>query len=89
MVFDVRDSARSLVRARWFAIGGGLFAMAYGAAGFVDSFGMKGHQCTGYCYNEKAIGWLGGAANNNEDCYLAAKLMRALGAVYVEHQARV
>ncbi len=37
----------------------------------------------------EAIAWLGGAANNNEDCYLAAKLMRALGAVYVEHQARV
>ena len=27
----------------------------------------------------KAIAWLGGAANNNEDCYLGAKLMRALG----------
>jgi formate dehydrogenase major subunit len=37
----------------------------------------------------EAIAWLGGAANNNEDCYLAAKLMRALGVVYVEHQARV
>lgn len=37
----------------------------------------------------EAIAWLGGAANNNEDCYLAAKLTRALGMVYVEHQARV
>lgn len=37
----------------------------------------------------EAIAWLGGAANNNEDCYLAVKLMRALGLVYVEHQARV
>jgi len=37
----------------------------------------------------ETIAWLGGAANNNEDCYLGAKLMRALGVVYVEHQARV
>lgn len=37
----------------------------------------------------EAIAWLGGAANNNEDCYLAVKLMRALGVVYLEHQARV
>jgi formate dehydrogenase major subunit len=35
------------------------------------------------------IAWLGGAANNNEDCYLAAKLMRSLGVVWLEHQARV
>jgi len=37
----------------------------------------------------RAIAFLGGAANNNEDCYLASKLMRALGLVYVEHQARI
>ena len=37
----------------------------------------------------EAIAWLGGAANNNEDCYLAAKLTRSLGLAYVEHQARV
>lgn len=37
----------------------------------------------------EAIAWLGGAANNNEDCYLGAKLMRALGVVYLEHQARI
>lgn len=37
----------------------------------------------------RAIGWLGGAANNNEDCYLAVKLMRALGLVWIEHQARI
>lgn len=35
------------------------------------------------------IAFLGGAANNNEECYLAAKLSRALGLVYLEHQARV
>lgn len=37
----------------------------------------------------QAIGWLGGAANNNEDCYAAVKLMRALGVVWLEHQARI
>jgi predicted molibdopterin-dependent oxidoreductase YjgC len=35
------------------------------------------------------IAFLGGAANNNEDCYLAVKLMRALGLVRIEHQARI
>ncbi len=35
------------------------------------------------------IAFLGGAANNNEECYLVAKLSRALGLVYLEHQARV
>lgn len=35
------------------------------------------------------IAWLGGASTNNEDCYLAAKLTRALGFAYLEHQARV
>ncbi|MFH1021065.1 MAG: hypothetical protein V1782_10730 [Pseudomonadota bacterium] len=33
--------------------------------------------------------FMGGAANNNEECYLASKLNRALGVVYLEHQARV
>ncbi len=37
----------------------------------------------------EGIAWLGGAANNNEDCYLAIKFARALGMVYVEHQARI
>ena len=32
---------------------------------------------------------LGGAANNNEDCYLYTKLARALGVSYLEHQARI
>lgn len=35
------------------------------------------------------IAWLGGAANNSEDCYLAAKFARSLGIVYLEHQARI
>jgi len=37
----------------------------------------------------RAIAFLGGAANNNEECYLATKLARALGIVYLEHQARI
>jgi formate dehydrogenase major subunit len=35
------------------------------------------------------IAFLGGAANNDEESYLATKLMRALGLVYLEHQARI
>jgi formate dehydrogenase major subunit len=37
----------------------------------------------------QAIAFLGGAANNSEECYLAVKLSRALGIVNVEHQARI
>ena len=37
----------------------------------------------------QAIAWLGGAANNSEDCYMAVKLMRTLGLVWIEHQARI
>jgi formate dehydrogenase major subunit len=37
----------------------------------------------------QAIALLGGAANNSEECYLFAKLARAMGIVYLEHQARI
>jgi formate dehydrogenase major subunit len=37
----------------------------------------------------EAIASLGGAALDNEECYLLSKLMRALGIVYLEHQARI
>ncbi|MFH1921455.1 MAG: formate dehydrogenase-N subunit alpha [Planctomycetota bacterium] len=37
----------------------------------------------------EAIGCLGGAALDNEACYAFGKLARALGVVYLEHQARV
>jgi formate dehydrogenase major subunit len=37
----------------------------------------------------EALANIGGAALNNEECYLLAKLSRALGIVYVEHQARL
>lgn len=37
----------------------------------------------------EAIASLGSAIVNNEECYLIGKLMRALGVVYIEHQARI
>ena len=37
----------------------------------------------------EAIGNLGGAALDNEECYLISKAMRGLGLVYIEHQARI
>lgn len=37
----------------------------------------------------EAIGNLGGAALDNEECYLLQKLARAMGIVYLEHQARI
>lgn len=37
----------------------------------------------------EAIANLGGAAHDNEECYLLSKMSRALGLVYLEHQARI
>jgi formate dehydrogenase major subunit len=37
----------------------------------------------------EAIASLGGAALDNEECYVVDKLMRALGIVYLEQQARL
>ena len=37
----------------------------------------------------EAIASIGGAALNNEECYLITKLTRALGVVYFEHEARL
>lgn len=36
-----------------------------------------------------AIACLGGAALDNEECYLLSKMMRGLGVNYLEHQARL
>jgi len=36
-----------------------------------------------------AVGFLGGAQNTNEECYLISKLARLVGTVQVEHQARL
>ena len=40
------------------------------------------NRCTG-------IASFGGAAHDNEECYLLIKLLRALGMVNIEHQARI
>ena len=37
----------------------------------------------------EAVASLGGIHINNEECYLLVKAMRALGLVYLEHQARL
>jgi len=37
----------------------------------------------------EGLAWIGGASNNSEDCYLSSKVARALGVVYLEHQARI
>jgi len=45
---------------------------------------------SGFTVNRtEAIACLGGAALDNEECYLYSKLARALGIVYLEHQARI
>ena len=36
-----------------------------------------------------AIGFMGGAQNTNEECYIFQKAARLLGMAYVEHQARL
>lgn len=49
------------------------------------------HQENGLVVNRTdSIAYLGGAALDNEECYLVHKLMRAgLGLSYIEHQARI
>jgi len=37
----------------------------------------------------EGLACLGGAALDNEECYLLSKWMRSLGLVYIEHQARI
>jgi formate dehydrogenase major subunit len=37
----------------------------------------------------EGIALLGGSQNTNEECYLWVKAARALGLVYIEHQARI
>ena len=44
----------------------------------------------GYLVNRtEPIASLGGSAQNNEECYLISKAMRALGLVFIEHEARL
>jgi formate dehydrogenase major subunit len=37
----------------------------------------------------EGIAAMGGASLDNEECYLYTKLMRSLGIIYLEHQARI
>lgn len=37
----------------------------------------------------EAIASVGGASHDNEECQLLSKMLRALGLVYIEHQARI
>ena len=44
----------------------------------------------GYTVNRtEAIASVGGACMDNEECYLLVKMLRTMGLVYVEHQARI
>ena len=47
-----------------------------------DEQGRTVNRCEG-------IGWVGSATVTNEDAYLITKTMRAMGLVYVDHQARI
>jgi formate dehydrogenase major subunit len=47
-----------------------------------DESGVTVNRTTG-------VALIGGSANNDEDCYIATKLARALGVVYQETQARI
>jgi formate dehydrogenase major subunit len=48
----------------------------------VDDKGLEVNRCEG-------IACIGGAALDNEECYAYSKLARAMGVVYLEHQARI
>ena len=47
-----------------------------------DDRGRTVNQCDG-------IAWVGSATVANEDAYLITKTMRAMGLVYIDHQARI
>ena len=45
---------------------------------------------SGYSVNRtEGLASVGGAALDNEECYLLVKALRSLGMVYIEHQARI
>ena len=49
-----------------------------------------GPDAEGYVVNRtEGIASVGGAALDNEECYLLVTALRAMGLVYVEHQARI
>lgn len=54
---------------------------------FVQTEDINGQKVT--VNRTDAIAQLGGAALDNEECYLESKFARSLGLVYIEHQARI
>ena len=56
-------------------------------ANFKATEEVNGQQVT--VNRTEAIAQLGGAALDNEECYLESKFARSLGLVYIEHQARI
>ncbi|MFM2419803.1 MAG: hypothetical protein RL385_4526 [Pseudomonadota bacterium] len=46
-------------RGPFFVLGGSVFAATFSAGTIVDAYKHTG--CDGYCFNERAFGWLGGA----------------------------
>ena len=47
-----------------------------------DASGRVVNRCDG-------VAWVGSATVSNEDAYLITKTMRAMGLVYIDHQARI
>jgi formate dehydrogenase major subunit len=55
-----------------------------------DELADRDGRTTAFAANRTdAIGFLGGAQNTNEECYLFSKMARLFGTAYVEHQARL
>jgi formate dehydrogenase major subunit len=54
---------------------------------FVETEEIDGNKVT--VNRTEGLAQLGGAALDNEECYLISKFARALGIVYLEHQARI
>ncbi len=52
----------------------------------IEVNGVKNKVTVNRC---EGIAQMGGAALDNEECYLASKFARGLGLVYIEHQARI
>lgn len=56
-------------------------------ANFIDTETIDG---TEYIVNRtEAVASFGSAALDNEECYALVKMLRSLGLVYIEHQARI
>lgn len=59
-------------------------------ASFIETQPDEKDPAKSYIANRtEAIASLGGASLDNEECYLLSKMNRALGIVYMEHQARI